>query len=205
MRIPEYEIKNAASDEELRQILELQGSNLTDALDPDERRAEGFVTLRHDLALLREMNAPWPHVIATPAGRAEVVAYALVMLPALRARLPLLGPMFERLDRLEYRGRALGTHRWYIMGQICVAKAHRGRGLVERLYAAHRVQMSPHFDLVITEIDRTNPRSVRAHEKAGFEIVEEYRSDTGDDWVIVALDLRPGHPAPAQSSAGSTP
>jgi hypothetical protein len=139
------------------------------------------------------MSDPWPHVVATLTGSDEIVAYALVMLYRFRGRLPVLDPMFERLDHLEYRGRPLvgdGAYRSYIMGQVCVAKAHRGRGLVEGLYAEHRARMSPHFDLMITEIDCANPRSVRAHEKAGFEVMHEYRSHVGNQWLIVVLDLR---------------
>lgn len=191
---PAYEIRGATSDDDLRQILALQRANLPGTLDPDERRAQGFVTLEHTLPLLREMNDPWPHVIATLRGwegHDEIVAYALVMQHTFRGRLPVLDPMFERLDRLDYGGRPLAAYRSYIMGQICVALAHRGRGLVERLYDEHRARMSPHFDLMITEIDRANPRSVRAHEKAGFEVLHEFRSDAGNEWLIVVLDLRP--------------
>lgn len=189
---PEYRIRAASSDEDLRQILALQAANLPEALEPGEREEQGFVTLVHDLPLLRAMNTPWPHIIATEEGRDEVVAYALVMLHAMRSRLPALGPMFDRLGRLDYRGRPLGGYRSYIMGQVCVARAHRGRGLVGRLYDEHRARMSPHFDLMITEIDRANPRSMRAHEKAGFEVIDEYRSDGGNEWLIVALALRAG-------------
>ncbi|MFG0284752.1 MAG: GNAT family N-acetyltransferase [Phycisphaerales bacterium JB039] len=185
-----YCVRQASTDADLRQILVLQASNLPDAIDADERRAQGFVTLRHDLELLREMNHPWAHLIVTPQGAETVVAYALVMLPAFRGRLPLLEPMFVQLDRLQYRGRPLTSRRWYIMGQVCVAREHRGRGLVELLYRAHRSQMAPSFDLMITEISRANPRSLRAHEKAGFEVICEYRSEAGDDWLIVALDMR---------------
>jgi RimJ/RimL family protein N-acetyltransferase len=76
------------------------------------------------------------------------------------------------------------------MGQICIAASHRGRGLVERLYAEHARRMAPHFDLMVTEIDRANARSMRAHEKAGFEVLHTYRAGGGEEWVIVVRDLR---------------
>ncbi len=185
----EYVVRGAASDSDLRQILALQAANLPEALDDAERRAQGFVTLRHDLPLLRAMNSPWPHVIATARGTGEVVAYSLVMPREFRGRLPILDPMFEELDRLGASGGQIAGARWYFMGQLCVAKPHRGRGLVEAMYAGHRAQMSRDFDLMITEIDATNTRSVRAHEKAGCTALHTYRSD-GREWLIVALDLR---------------
>lgn len=184
-----YEVRGAVSDSDLQQILALQAANLPDALDETERRAQGFVTLRHDLPLLRAMNSPWPHVIATPRGTSEVVAYALVMPREFRGRFPILDPMFEELDRLAAAGGRLGAARWYFMGQLCVAKPHRGRGLVEALYAGHKAQMHRDFDLMITEIDASNTRSVRVHEKAGCAALHTYRG-AGREWVIVAMNLR---------------
>jgi ribosomal protein S18 acetylase RimI-like enzyme len=190
MPADDYEFGVASTDDELRQILALQAANMRDTMTAEERRAQGFLTLRHDLALLREMNTPYGHVIAVPSGSDRVAAYALVMLNDFRTRIPKLEPMFRELDGLAYGGRPLFGYRSYVMGQVCVAKEHRGRGLVERLYEEHRARMSPHFELMVTEIDRENVRSMRAHEKAGFEVVHEYRSEGGAVWVIVVLDLR---------------
>lgn len=190
---PLYVVRAARTDEDLRQILDLQGANLRETLDAPERASQGFVSLRHDLGLLREMNDPWPHIVATTTdarGEEIVVAYALVMLERFRGRLPLLDPMFERLDTLSFRGRPLREWRWYMMGQICVAKAHRGRGIVERLYEGHRAQMASSFDLTVTEIDRANTRSMRAHARAGFETIDEYRSDDGREWAVIAMRLK---------------
>lgn len=184
----QYEIRPARSDADLRQIVALQAANLHETVDPAERAAQGFVTLTHDVALLREMCGPDWHVVATEPHAGEVIGYALVMLPAFRTRLPLLEPMFARLDHLSHRGRPLLSFRWYVMGQVCVAKAHRGRALVERMYAEHRRLMSPRYDLMVTEIDRANPRSLRAHENTGWIVLDEYRSD-GREWVVVGLEL----------------
>jgi hypothetical protein len=200
MHPSDYTIRPAASDADLRGILSLQAANLTGTLDPAERREQGFVTLRHDLDLLREMNHPHPHIIATPHGSDEIAAYALVMLRSFRARLPLLEPMFQILERLDYRGRGLEAYRWYVMGQICVGKPHRSRGLVEGLYAAHRERMSPDFDLMITEIAGDNPRSLRAHQKAGLQVIHEYQSSDNRTWHIVALDLTSEHPLSPRAS-----
>jgi ribosomal protein S18 acetylase RimI-like enzyme len=188
--LTEHTIRAAATEDDLSQIVALQAENLPHALSADERRAQGFVTLVHDIALLRAMNHPWPHIVATANGSGRIAAYALVMLPSFRERLPALEPMFERLDGLRRPGGVLHGKGYYIMGQVCVARAHRGRGLVERLYAEHRVRMSRDFDLMVTEVDRANTRSVRVHERAGCRVLDEYRSEEGRDWLVVAMDLR---------------
>jgi len=189
----EYEIRAASSEDDFRGILALQAANLPVAITAQELAREGFVTLRHDLDLLRDISGRWGHVIATPRGSDEVVAYALVMQREFRERVPVLEPMFTRLDGFELRGRALDSLRWYVMGQLCVGKAHRGQGLVEALYAGHRRLMAGDFDLVITLIDLANPRSVRVHERTGWEVIDAYRSEDGREWVIVAMALGTAH------------
>lgn len=191
----DYQVRAASSDRDLNGILTLQAANLPGAVDAAERREQGFVTLRHNLPLLREMNSPWPHLIATPAASDEVVAYALVMLTPFRDRFADLLPMFEQLDAMARPGGRLEGRRYYIMGQLCVAKAHRGHGLVERLYAAHRTQMSGAFEFMITVIDKTNTRSIRAHEKAGCVVIHEYSGDDGRDWALVCLPLGSDSPS----------
>jgi GNAT superfamily N-acetyltransferase len=185
----DYDIGGAASDGELLQILALQAANLPTALSEDERASQGFVTLEHDLGLLREMNTPHAHTLARCGGR--VVGYALVMLPCFRARLPLLEPMFARFDALEpceERGRTLAEERYFVMGQVCVAADHRGRGLLARMYAHQREQLAAHFDFAVTEIDGANQRSLAAHARTGYRVVDEYEAG-GRAWVVVLAEL----------------
>jgi hypothetical protein len=185
----DYEVRAASSDDDLRRILELQAANLPVAITPEELAREGFVTLRHDLPLLRDISGGWGHVVASPRGSAEIAGYALVMQREFRPRIPELEPMFARLDGFVLRGRPIDSMRWYMMGQLCVGKGHRGHGLVERLYAGHRALMSDDFDLVVTLIDKANPRSVRVHERVGFETIDAFRTDDGREWVTVAMGL----------------
>ena len=52
---------------------------------------------------------------------------------SLRNELPSLVPMFEQFSRCMYRGRPLSDLRFFVGGQVCVDKAHRGRRLLARL------------------------------------------------------------------------
>ncbi|MBN1208808.1 MAG: GNAT family N-acetyltransferase [Myxococcaceae bacterium] len=173
---------------ELEQILALQRENLKQALSAEEMRSQGFVTLQHDLAALEQMHALAPSIIARQGE--ELVGYALTMPRECRALMPVLVPMFELFDRLDYRGRPLKDYRFYVMGQIAIAKAHRGRGLFELLYDKHRELYQHQFDFVITEVSASNHRSLRAHERVGFQTVHTYR-DATDEWAVVAWDWSP--------------
>lgn len=172
------EARPVASEVELEQILELQQRNLPRNLDDGERAEQGFVTVEHTLDVLRRMHAIVPSIVAKDDQ--ELAGYALVMPVECRSFVPVLDPMFRRLDA----NASLEGRRYYVMGQVCVAKPYRGRGVFSALYAAHRENLKSRFDACVTEISVRNSRSLRAHEKAGFEELERYRTAT-DEWIVV--------------------
>lgn len=180
-----YRVGAVQNRTELEQILGLQRKNLEQGLTAEETRSQGFVTVRHDLAALEQMHALAPSIIAHQGS--ELVGYALMMPRECRALMPVLVPMFELFDRLTYRGKPMNDHRFYVMGQICIDKAHRGRGLFELLYHKHRELYQQRFDFIITEVAVRNQRSLRAHERVGFQTVHTYR-DATDEWAVVLWD-----------------
>lgn len=162
-------------------ILALQRQNLEASVGADEAAREGFVTVVHTREALAAMHALCPSIVAR-VGK-EVVGYALVMPLECRAFVPILEPMFDKLATLD-----LGGARAYIMGQVCIAKSQRGRGIFDSLYAAHRTNLSHRFDLCVTEVAVRNARSLRAHERVGFERLLTYR-DATDEWALIGLRL----------------
>jgi RimJ/RimL family protein N-acetyltransferase len=180
-----YRVAAVQHRTELEQLLTLQRRNLQQELSQEELRSQGFVTVQHDMAALEQMHALAPSIIAHQGH--ELVAYALMMPRECRALMPVLVPMFELFDRLEYRGKPLNDHRFYVMGQICIDKAHRGKGLFELLYHKHRELYEQRFDFIITEVAVRNQRSLRAHERVGFQTLHTYR-DATDEWAVVLWD-----------------
>jgi predicted GNAT family N-acyltransferase len=173
----------AESDSDLYGILKLQRENLGVSISNEEALEEGFVTIEHDFALLKQMNSPYPHIIAKDGD--TVVGYALVMQRELRDEIPVIAPMFDQIDGMTYQGLPLREANFIIMGQVCIAKAYRGQGVLQGLYQEMAKRMSQDFDYIITEISKRNPRSLKAHVKVGFETIREYQSKDGEEWVIV--------------------
>jgi hypothetical protein len=170
---------------ELEQILELQRQNLAPQLTPEVVRSQGFVTAEHDLAALERMHDLAPSIVATTPER--VVGYALTMLAEARPYVPILAPMFEMFESLRWRGRLLTALPFYVMGQVCVARDYRAQGVFDALYRGHRASYSERFELLVTEIATRNARSLRAHERVGFQPLHRYR-DSVDEWLIVGWD-----------------
>ena len=146
--------------------------------------ADGFTTVQHTLPLLERFHDLAPSVVARDAA-GHVVGYALAMVRGLADSVPVLGPMFEQLDVVP----ELHGARWYVMGQVAVAKAYRGTGVFDALYAEHRRQYADRFDWLVTEISERNPRSLAAHRRVGFRTLHRYEH-SGDTWQVVGWNLR---------------
>ncbi|MEM1124398.1 MAG: GNAT family N-acetyltransferase, partial [Bacteroidota bacterium] len=167
---------------DLEQILALQQRNLPNNISNEEAKSQGFVTVHHDLALLTAMNQDYQHVIAKADG--VVIGYALVMLPAFGNKIPVLRSLFEKIETLTYNGQLLKKTPYFVMGQVCVDKAYRGKGIFAGLYQKMKKAMSPYFACIITEIATRNTRSMRAHEKVGFETIHLHQDEL-EEWAIV--------------------
>lgn len=171
--------KQADSLEELEQILALQQQNLPKNITAEEGEKEGFVTVEHTMDILKAMNDVCGHIIAVDNGK--VVGYALCMHPKFADEIEVLKPMFKELDNI------VGLSKNFMaMGQICVAKSHRGKGIFRNLYLAMKNKLPEEFDTIITEVDGKNIRSLSAHTAIGFKTLKVYY--TGDkEWHIVGL------------------
>ncbi len=184
-----FHITQAENDNDLLGILTLQQQNLAINLSAEDIAEQGFVTVVHNLDILRRMNDAAPHTIAKDGDR--VVGYALTMLPQFRSDIPFLISLFERLDQLHWRGKSFREIPYFVMGQVCVAKDYRGMGVFDQLYQGLKKFHSEKFEVVTTDISSLNPRSLRAHERVGFETLQEFTIEDNEDvWVIVGWGLR---------------
>ena len=181
------EVKLANSKMELQQILILQNKNHYENLSKELKSANGFVTVRHDIHMLEQMNDLEKQVIAVVDGK--VIGYALVMLKELKNAIPILSPMFKSFEKTKYNNTTLAELNYYVMGQICIAEDYRGKGVFKALYEKHKAIYSKKYDLCITEVSTSNKRSMRAHEKIGFELLHTYR-DMQDEWNIIAWNWK---------------
>jgi len=171
--------KQADTLAELEQILDLQQRNLPKNISQEESTKEGFVTVEHTMDMLKAMNDVCGHIIAVEDN--QVVGYALCMHPKFAEDIEVLRPMFQEIDT------ALNDDINYMaMGQICVAKSHRGQGIFRKLYQTMKENLPEGFDTIVTEVDGKNKRSLAAHAAIGFETLTIYNSGE-KQWHIIML------------------
>lgn len=178
-----------SNDTELEQILTLQQQNLAVHLTPEQIQTQGFVTLVHTLPLLRKMHLQAPSIIAKDGE--TLAGYCLAMTKELKADIPLLIPMFDTIETLNFQDVPLKDIPYIVVGQVCVAAGYRGKGTLEGMYQAYKNTYHGQYAFAITEIAHRNKRSLQAHKKVGFQTLLAYLSpDDHQIWEIVIWDWR---------------
>lgn len=169
------------TDEELMQILTLQRRNLEENLEYKEKIDQGFVTLKHSLEILQRMNNNCPHTIAKHNNK--VIGYALSMTKNFASDIDVLKPMFLEISK------TINEENYLVMGQICIDKEYRGLGVFRGLYK-HMADIvcKSNYDIIITEIDIKNERSLNAHKNVGFKNRKDYFFEN-KNWRIVSLKV----------------
>ncbi len=171
--------KTASTTEELGQIIALQKCNLPLSISSEEKIKEGFLTVKHDLDLLKRMNDACSHIIAKDGE--QLAGYALCMHPKFRDEIDILKPMFDEVQKHFNSDRS-----FIVMGQVCIAKEYRKQGVFRKLYSKMQEITKPEFDCIITEVDANNVRSLEAHLAIGFKTLTTHRAG-GKNWNLILL------------------
>jgi|SRR5579862_2134836 len=181
-----FVLANSASD--LTGILTLQKANLKRSLSDEEIHNEGFVTVDHNLPQLTKLNNLERHVVGKIGE--EVVCYLLAMTNLSSEDVPELAGMFNLFDSISFKGNKISSYCYIVVGQACVHKRFRAKGVFDECYLAYKHFYSGKYELAITEIASTNPRSLKAHARVGFVPIYSYADETGTNWVVVAWDWK---------------
>ena len=172
---------------DLEQIIALQKKNLKQNITEQEKNSQGFVTMEFTMPMLQQLHVLAPDIIIKDDDK--IVGYAMVLLQEGRKAYPALEPMFVNFEKLRWKDKPLYDYKFYAMGQICIDKDYRGKGLFDMLYKKHREIYQDQFDFIITEISSSNYRSLKAHKRVGFTTINTFR-DPMDEWDVVIWDWK---------------
>jgi len=178
-------IKQVTDFSELEGTKSLQEANLKRNLTEEDAGLEGFVTAEYTIEFLTRLHQLVPSVIAKDDDL--VVGYALAASTEIRKEHDLLGDLINNIDKIIYRDQLLKDSRYIVVGQLCVAKDYRGLGLVRRMYEHFKSCLSKDYDYCLTDVASDNPRSLKAHLKSGFSVVDTLHYG-GVSWDIVLWD-----------------
>jgi len=176
----------ANTDKDIQQIIELQKLNLPQSLTEEQKNSQGFVTVVHSFETIKKMNDTEASIVAKDGEK--VIGYLLAMTNEAKNDIPVLIPMFNAFNDVVYRGRKISSFNYIVVGQVCIADGYRGKGILDDCYSAYKNHFRNKYNFAITEIHKTNQRSINAHARIGFELVHSYKNPNGDEWEIVILD-----------------
>src|SRR5690554_2097337 len=176
------------NNSELKGILTLQKANLKRNLSKEEIEKNGFVTVDHTPEALESLANIEPHAIAKNGEK--IVGYVLAMTKESRYELPIIYPMFEEFDKIIYKGKIVSDYDYMLVGQACIDKDYRGQGLIENCFRVYQEAFGERYDFSITEIAKSNIRSLKAHKKVGYEEIHSYTDTEGTEWSVVVWDWK---------------
>ena len=180
-------LKLVETEQELIGLKQLQTNNLRRLIGEEEAMKEGFVTSEYALSLLQQMHEIHPSIIVKEGE--EVVGYTIVTNKEVYGAHPELDHLFNTLDATEYKGALLKNSNYILIGQVCVAKSHRGQGWVPKMYDYYKSLHAKNYTFLVTDISQANKRSIRMHQKIGFETIGVIEQ-VGTGWDIVLWDWK---------------
>jgi hypothetical protein len=150
-------------------------------------RQGGFLTGTFTAPALAAMLTSVPGQVAYQGE--ELVGFVLNSRLAPERYPPLVQHLCALLPALHYRQRPLANCRWFFYGPALVQPAHRGQGLLRRLFEASQRELAGRFEVGIAFIAAENAASLQVHtHKLGLEPVGEL-AFAGTTYVILAFTV----------------
>lgn len=105
----------------------------------------------------------------------EVLAYVMAASWQFWSKWPMFAHMIKDLPNLTYLGQMLSTDNSYQYGPICIDKSVRGSDVLKAIFDFAREEMSKRYPILVTFVNKINPRSYQAHKrKLGLEVIQEF-------------------------------
>jgi hypothetical protein len=170
--------------------LRLHAKSQIDTIAPEDN-ADGFVTTpftREELADLIEQEQG----LFIAVERDEVLAYVMSASWQFWSRWPMFAHMIEDLPNLTYLGQTLTVDNSYQYGPICIDKRVRGTEVLRDIFEFARIHMARHYPILVTFVNRINPRSFAAHHrKLGLDVIQEFAYNGNRYWELAYDTSRP--------------
>lgn len=166
------EYRTARTDE-IDEILTLHFRYQANTIDEEDKK-DGFISTAFDHEHLMELIEAENGIFIALKDK-KIVAYAMAASWEFWARWPMFAQMMQQLPQLEYQGQRLTTDNSYHYGPVCVDKSVRGSGVFETVFNYSLAQMAMRYPILVTFINKVNPRSYSAHTgKVGLDVIQEF-------------------------------
>lgn len=120
----------------------------------------------------------------------QVVGYIMAASWQFWSAWPMFAYMIQDLPKLQYRGHTLSVDNSYQYGPVCLDKRVRGSGVLEDLFAFALQQMSRRYPVLVTFVNKNNPRHAAHTRKVGLEVIAEFEYNNNHYYEMACLTQR---------------
>ena len=173
-----------ATLDDIEKVLDLHFRYQIDSIKEEDKK-DGFVTTPFTKDELAELITQEQGLFIALKDD-EVVAYVMAASWGFWSKWPMFAFMVEHLGELEYLGQKLSVENSYQYGPICIDKSVRGSGVLEDIFDFAREAMSKRYPILVTFVNKINPRSFHAHNtKLGLEVICEFEFNNNHYYEMV--------------------
>ena len=177
----EYKI---AQIEDIEKVLELHSKYHIDSIRQEDKK-DGFITTAFTKEQMIDLITLEQGLFIALENE-KIVAYVMSASWNFWSRWPMFAFMVEDLYNLEYLGQKLTIQNSYQYGPVCVDKEYRGSGVLEKIFDFARENMAKRFPILVTFINKINPRSYEAHtKKLKLEVIKEFSYNNNNYYELV--------------------
>jgi hypothetical protein len=165
-------------------ILQLHYKYQVDSINEEDKK-DGFVTTAFTKEQLADIiNQEKGIFIAIKDDK--VLGYVMSASWQYWSKWVMFAFMIKDLPNLTYLGEILSIDNSYQYGPVCIDKSVRGSGLLEKLFDFALESMSKRYKILVTFVNKINPRSFEAHKrKLGLEVIQEFEFNNNQYYEMV--------------------
>jgi len=173
-----------ATTQDIAKVLQLHAKYQVDTIKEEDKK-DGFVTTafsKEELTTLIEKEQG----LFICEKDDEVLAYVMSASWDFWSKWPMFAHMIKDLHNLTYLNQTLSTENSYQYGPICIDKSVRGTVVLKELFDFAREEMSKRYPILVTFVNKINPRSLQAHKrKLGLEVIQEFEFNNNHYYEMV--------------------
>lgn len=165
-------------------ILKLHSKYQIDSIKEEDKK-DGFVTTAFDREQLADIITQEQGIFIAIEDD-KVWGYVMSASWQYWSAWPMFAFMIKDLPNITYLGLTLSIDNSYQYGPVCIDKSVRGSGLLERLFDFALESMSKRYPILVTFVNKINPRSYEAHKrKLGLQVIQEFSFNANNYYELV--------------------
>ena len=176
------ELKIATLDD-VEEVLILHYRYQVDSMN-DEDKSDGFITTaftkEHLFNLIEKENGLFIACVNN-----KIVAYAMAASWDFWSQWPMFQFMVKHLHDSTCGDETITKDNSYQYGPVCVDKLVRGEGVFERIFDFALNKMSARYPIMVTFINKVNPRSYEAHtRKTPLKVIKHFEFNNNNYYKL---------------------